>query len=95
MDKYFEILPFTSNSLIYIQMEDGCVVYVPEKRRICVLNSLAQRVLSFCDGKTLLEHVVELLSKETGANPSLVQKDVEELLGEMLEEGIVKYSTQN
>ena len=85
MNKFPEI----SDGLEINEVEDGYVIYQSEKDKVHYLNKTAVLVLEACTGKNDAA-VIGVIVKEAYNLPEVPQKEVDECLDKLLEEGLIK-----
>lgn len=70
-------------------VEDGFMIYQPDKDRVHYLNHTAVLVLELCDGRRSAVEIAELVKKAYGL-PKAPRKEVDEALARMTGEGLVE-----
>ena len=81
--------PARADGLEINSVEDGFMIYQPEKDRVHYLNHTAIVVLELCDGKTSPERIADILRKAYGLSRTR-QKEVNQVLLQMKEEELVR-----
>jgi len=69
-------------------VEDGCVVYQPERDRVHYMNPTGAVVLELCTGKNTWIEIVDLL-KSAYRLKERPEKAVGDALQQMIDEGLV------
>lgn len=69
--------------------EDGFIIYQPEKDRVHYLNHTAVVILELCAGRNSPAAIAETLRKAYSLSKR-PQKEVNEILAQMKEEGLVR-----
>ena len=79
--------PKKSDGLEVDEVEDGFVIYQPERDRVHYLNPTANLILELCDGSLTATQIAELLAQtfDMAAPPS---DEVEEALAKLEAEGL-------
>lgn len=73
--------------LRFDKARDGWVLLGPE--RVLMLDEVAAGVLKRCDGTTTLDGIVTALAAEYEADPAEVRGDVETLLQDLADKGML------
>lgn len=71
------------------EVEDGYVVYQPERDRVHYLNQTAVLLLELCDGKTRAGDLAPML-KSAFALPELPADEVAACLASLVDEGLLR-----
>jgi hypothetical protein len=69
-------------------VDDGCVVYLPERDRVHYMNPTAAVVLELCTGKNTWDAIIDLVKDAYGLKDR-PEKTVSEVLTQMIDEGLV------
>jgi hypothetical protein len=79
--------PKKSDGLEIDEVEDGFVIYQPDRDRVHYLNPTANLILELCDGSLTAEQIADLIAQtfEMAAPPN---QEVEEALGKLEAEGL-------
>ena len=70
-------------------VEDGFMIYQPEKDRVHYLNHTAVLVLELCNGRNSPTKIAEVVRAAYGVSEPL-EKEVNEILAKMQDEGLVQ-----
>jgi len=70
-------------------VEDGFMIYQPDRDRVHYLNHTAVLVLEFSDGSRSASDIAKLV-QQAYRLPKPPRKEVEETLGKMTEEGLIQ-----
>ena len=81
------VTPHPVEGLEVTEVEDGLVVYDPERDRVHYLNAVASVVFVLCDGARERDQVVEASTKIFG---SLSASDIEACLAQLENERILR-----
>jgi hypothetical protein len=81
--------PKKSDGLEIDEVEDGFVIYQPDRDRVHYLNPTANLILELCDGSLTAEQIADLIAQtfEMAAPPS---QEVEEALAKLEAEGLTQ-----
>jgi Coenzyme PQQ synthesis protein D (PqqD) len=79
--------PKKSDGLEIDEVEDGFVIYQPDRDRVHYLNPTANLILELCDGSLTATQIAELIAQtfDLAAPPS---QEVEEALAKLEAEGL-------
>ena len=79
--------PKKSDGLEIDEVEDGFVIYQPDRDRVHYLNPTANLILELCDGSLTAEQIAALIAQtfEMAAPPN---QEVEEALAKLEAEGL-------
>jgi Coenzyme PQQ synthesis protein D (PqqD) len=79
--------PKKSDGLEIDAVEDGFVIYQPDRDRVHYLNPTANLILELCDGSLTAEQIADLIAQtfEMAAPPN---QEVEEALAKLEAEGL-------
>lgn len=80
--------PRVSEGIEVNTVEDGYIVYQPDRDRVHYLNHTAVLLLELCDGKTTVAELPALLRAAYDL-PEAPTGDVSECLAKLLEEGLI------
>jgi hypothetical protein len=81
--------PRALDGLEVTEVEDGLVVYDPERDRVHYLNASAAVIFTFCDGARDRESVVEASTRALG--PDLIAPgDVEACIAQLEDERVLR-----
>ncbi len=72
MRYFFRFMPKLNSNLVFVDIENSMIVYVPETGRISLLNPQASRVLSLCDGRTPVSTAIDMFAAEGGVAADLI-----------------------
>ena len=79
--------PRRTDGLKVDQVDDGFIIYQPERDRVHYLNHTAVLILELCDGRRSPADIAELVRKAYGlAEPP--QREVDEMLARARDEGL-------
>lgn len=78
--------------MVLRQVDDDLLVYDPEKKATHLLNMTAAAILDLCDGSTPPPSIAGAIASVTTADPAKVLADVETLLLELAEKGLITES---
>ena len=81
--------PKRINGLQINPVEDGFMIYQPERDRVHYLNHTAVLVLEFCNGRNLATGLANLVKKAYNL-PEAPEAEVEEILAKMEDEGLIQ-----
>jgi len=81
--------PKKSDGLETDEVEDGFVIYQPDRDRVHYLNPTANLILELCDGSLTVTQIAELIGQtfDLAAPPST---EVQEALGKLQAEGLTQ-----
>lgn len=81
--------PKKSDGLEVDEVEDGFVIYQPERDRVHYLNPTATLILELCDGTLTAEQIAELVGQtfDLAAPPA---EEVNEALATLAAEGLTR-----
>jgi len=81
--------PKKSDGLEIDEVEDGFVIYQPDRDRVHYLNPTANLILELCDGSLTATQIADLIAQtfELAAPPS---QEVEEALAKLEAEGLTQ-----
>jgi Coenzyme PQQ synthesis protein D (PqqD) len=81
--------PKKSDGLEVDEVEDGFVIYQPERDRVHYLNPTANLILELCDGTLTAAQIADLIAQtfELEAPPG---KEVDETLAKLAAEGLTR-----
>jgi hypothetical protein len=81
--------PKKSDGLEIDEVEDGFVIYQPDRDRVHYLNPTANLILELCDGSLTAEQIADLIAQtfEMAAPPN---EEVEEALAKLEAEGLTR-----
>jgi len=81
--------PKKSDGLEVDEVEDGFVIYQPDRDRVHYLNPTANLILDLCDGSLTATQIAELVAQsfDLAAPP---QQDVDEALAKLQAEGLTE-----
>jgi hypothetical protein len=81
--------PKKSDGLEIDEVEDGFVIYQPDRDRVHYLNPTANLILELCDGSLTTEQIADLIAQtfEMAAPPN---QEVEEALDKLEAEGLTQ-----
>ena len=85
------LYPSVSPSLQDRDLGDEYLVYDRRAGQIHVLNPTARRILELCDGQRDAKAIAALISDQYEIPYDEALTDVEELLGQLAEKGVVIY----
>jgi PqqD family protein of HPr-rel-A system len=71
------------------QADTENVVFDPSTGAVHILNATALAIWELCDGETLTEEMVEAICGLSGLPRDVVEEDVERILGEFKQAGIL------
>jgi PqqD family protein of HPr-rel-A system len=80
--------PIKSDGIEIDEVEDGFVVYQPDRARVHYLNPTAKLILELCDG-TLTAEQIAVLIEEAFSLPQPPRDEVGEALATLETEGLV------
>ncbi len=81
--------PCKSDGLETDEVEDGFVVYQPDRARVHYLNPTANLILELCDGELTPAQIAELIAQAFDlAEPPM--QEVEEALATLAAEGLTR-----
>lgn len=83
--------PLKIEGLEYAELEglDEIICMDPTSTSSLALNTTAQTVLELCDGSHHPEDISRIICEATGGETTLVQKDVQTILGQFAEYGFI------
>ncbi|CAN5905084.1 hypothetical protein BH20PSE1_BH20PSE1_22880 [soil metagenome] len=70
-------------------VEDGFVIYKPERDRVHYLNHTAVLVLEFCNGRNSAADIVDLMKKAYSLAET-PEAEIREILAKMEDEGLIQ-----
>ncbi len=73
------------------QAGDENAVYNPNNGSVHLLNETALAIWDLCDGQTSPEEMVTAVCELTGMHPDIVTEDVQRILGEFEEAGLLTW----
>jgi PqqD family protein of HPr-rel-A system len=73
------------------QAGDENAVYNPSNGSVHLLNETALAIWDLCDGQTSPEEMVTAVCELTGMHPDIVTEDVQRILGEFEEAGLLTW----
>jgi PqqD family protein of HPr-rel-A system len=73
------------------QAGDENAVYNPSNGSVHLLNETALAIWDLCDGQTSPEEMVTAVCELTGMHPDIVSEDVQRILGEFEEAGLLTW----
>jgi hypothetical protein len=81
--------PTAVEGLEVTEVEDGLVVYDPERDRVHYLNAAAAVTFTFCDGARDRQSVVEATTQVFGSD-TISQHDVETCIAQLEDERVLR-----
>ncbi len=81
--------PKKSDGLETDEVEDGFVIYQPERARVHYLNPTANLILELCDGELTADQIAELIGQAFDLAEPPTQ-EVEEALATLQAEGLTR-----
>jgi hypothetical protein len=81
--------PCKSDGLETDEVEDGFVVYQPDRARVHYLNPTANLILELCDGELTPAQIAELIAQAFDLTEPPMQ-EVEEALATLAAEGLTR-----
>ena len=73
-------------------VDDEILIYDPKNGEVFLLNATAAAIIELCDGHTPIPSIVQEIVKALAADPETVQKDVNKILLDMKQKGILEWS---
>jgi PqqD family protein of HPr-rel-A system len=73
------------------QAGDENAVYNPANGSVHLLNETALAIWDLCDGQTSADEMVTAVCELTGMHPDIVTEDVQRILGEFEEAGLLTW----
>ncbi len=73
------------------QAGDENAVYNPSNGSVHLLNETALAIWDLCDGQTSPDEMVTAVCELTGMHPDIVTEDVQRILGEFEEAGLLTW----
>jgi Coenzyme PQQ synthesis protein D (PqqD) len=75
------------------RLDEESVLLNPADGQYYALDLVGGRVWELCDGSHTLPEIAQIIGQEFEADPAVVSADLEELLGDMAEAGLVEASS--
>jgi pyrroloquinoline quinone biosynthesis protein D len=75
------------------RLDEESVLLNPADGQYYALDLVGGRVWELCDGSHTLPEIAQIIGREFEADPAVVSADLEELLGDMAEAGLVEASS--
>jgi Coenzyme PQQ synthesis protein D (PqqD) len=72
------------------KVDEESVLLNPADGQYYALDDVGGRVWELCDGTHTLLEIAQIISREFEADPAVVSADLEELLGDLAEAGLVE-----
>ncbi len=89
-----EAVPRIPEEIVWVEVDGETVVYDERRKQVHLLNPTASLVWSAIDGRASLDQIAGELSGAFGAEPAVVRSDVQELVRELTELGLLALSTR-
>jgi PqqD family protein of HPr-rel-A system len=84
-----QLRPCKSDGLETDEVEDGFVVYQPDRGRVHYLNPTANLILELCDGELTAAQIADLIAQAYEL-PEAPMQEVEEALATLAAEGLTQ-----
>lgn len=81
--------PKKSDGLEIDEVEDGFVIYQPDRARVHYLNPSAKLILELCDGTLTVAQIAGLIEEAFGL-PDAPRQEVDDALAKLETEGLVQ-----
>jgi hypothetical protein len=72
------------------RLDEESVLLNPADGQYYALDAVGGRVWELCDGSRTLSEIAAIIGQEFDADPAVVSADLEELIGDMAEAGLVQ-----
>jgi coenzyme PQQ synthesis protein D (PqqD) len=79
-----------SGQVLARKLEEESVLLNPADGQYYALDPVGGRAWELCDGSRTLTEIAQIISREFEADPAVVTADLEELLGDMADAGLVE-----
>ena len=82
-------VPTPKDGVLFRELDDGCVLYDPEREKVHSLNLTAGLIWCLIDGVRSLEEIAAEISAQSAADRETVLSDVLRMAGQFARQGLI------